>query len=101
MTLSRAPSRLYFPATYPPYAAVPDPSSSPPPSSGMGPAQALAAALRELLASEGTAVLPGLGRLHRAHSAARIEVDDEGRRVLLPPRERIDFDADPFSGAAS
>ncbi len=74
---------------------MPDSSSS-----GPRPEQALAAALRELLAAEGAVTLPGLGRLHRTHTAARIEVDEEGRRVLLPPRERIDFDADPFSDAA-
>jgi nucleoid DNA-binding protein len=57
-------------------------------------AQALAAAVRECLFTEGAVRLPGLGTLRRHHEPTRVGVDDQGRRVLLPPRHAVRFEPD-------
>lgn len=58
------------------------------------PAQALAAAVRECLFTEGAVTLPGLGTLRRRHQPTRVGTDDQGRRVLLPPRYTVEFEPD-------
>jgi hypothetical protein len=56
--------------------------------------QALAAAVREGLATEGAVTLPDVGTLRRVHEPARVETDADGRRVLLPPRHTVRFEPD-------
>ncbi|HLT47042.1 MAG TPA: hypothetical protein VK002_07425 [Rubricoccaceae bacterium] len=57
-------------------------------------AQALALAVRERLFAEGAVVLPGVGTLRRRHQPTRVEIDAQGRRVLLPPHHTVVFEPD-------
>jgi hypothetical protein len=61
----------------------------------LSPAQALAAAIRDRLAVGDAVTLPALGMLARLHEPARVDVDSDGRRVLLPPRVTVHFEASP------
>jgi|GEM_PF-2681717 len=54
---------------------------------------ALSLAIRERLLGGGTAVLPGLGALSRAHVPARVEANPDGTRALLPPGETVRLSA--------
>ncbi|MDX1420863.1 MAG: HU family DNA-binding protein [Rubricoccaceae bacterium] len=57
------------------------------------PAEALALAIRERLSIEGAVELPGIGTLRRHHEPARVAHDDQGHRVLLPPRYTVRFES--------
>lgn len=63
-----------------------------PPPDRPDPAEALALAIRERLSTEGAVQLPELGTLRRHHEPARVDHDEEGRKVLLPPRYTIRFE---------
>lgn len=68
---------------------IPDSASSP---NALPPAQALAAAIRDCLAAGAAVEMPGLGTLRRTHEPARVEKQDDGHRVLLPPRATLRFE---------
>jgi hypothetical protein len=63
------------------------------------PDAALAAAVRDLLASGQPAVLDGIGTLRRAHEPARVEVRADGSRALHPPRNGVRFEPEAPAGA--
>jgi hypothetical protein len=55
--------------------------------------RALAAAVRDCLVAGRVVELHGLGTLRREHEPARVEVREDGHRVLLPPRATIRFES--------
>ncbi len=62
---------------------------------------ALATAIRDRLMAGGDVILPGIGLLQRTHEPASVTNLDEGRKMLLPPRDTLLFSADATLDALS
>ncbi|MDX1440580.1 MAG: hypothetical protein R3284_11830, partial [Rubricoccaceae bacterium] len=63
--------------------------------------QAFADTMLRLLQTGKQVVIDGVGRLSRVHRPARVEVKDDGTRVLLPPSAVVDFTQGVFPAESS